>query len=125
MDLKAQCITAIAILDKQIKQGEEDIALHKKQCRHHKYYEGVVTYLNCLIRISKLERLIYATILKGPNQILDLYREKYQELLCDTQQLSSDLVKTGLFSENEHLEWCLVTLDRQKYIKDVCDEYKN
>jgi hypothetical protein len=125
MDLKAQCITAIAILDKQIKQGEEDIALHKKQCRHHKYYEGVVTYLNCLIRISKLERLIYATILKGPNQILDLYREKIEEILSDTHQMSSDLVKKGIVSEKLHLEWCSDTLRHQKYIKGVCDCYKN
>jgi hypothetical protein len=116
-DIKTQCITEIAVLDKQIKKSEERIARHKD----YEYSNFMIS----LLRLQKIERLIYVTILKGPNPILDLYREKIEEILSDTHQISSDFVKKGIFSENQHLIWCSDTLRQQKYIKSVCDCYKN
>jgi hypothetical protein len=125
MDTKTRIIEGIARFDNKIKKAEEDIALHKKQCRHLKDYEAQSNYIKSMLKTIKLERLIFVTVLKGPNPILDLYLEKFQEILSDTHQFSSDLVKSGFHSENDHLEWCSKILEKQKYIKNVCDYFKN
>jgi len=128
MDIKTRIIEGIARFDDKIKEAEEDLALHKKQCRHLKDYEAQSNYIKSMLKTIKLERLIFVTVLKGTpgtNPILDLYLEKFQEILSDTHQFSSDLVKSGFHSENDHLEWCSKILEKQKYIKSVCAYFKN
>lgn len=123
MDKKALLQNTISVsingCEKQIKKMEADVAYHE----HNKDY-APIKFTKTLIKIIKVERLIYLACEKG-GKILNMYCDKYQELLSESYEESANLVKGGELPETAHLDWCADSLKRQQYIKRVCDHFKN
>jgi hypothetical protein len=122
MDMEIILPKVIASCDERIK-GMADDRKEFEQFEKYPWYETKLNFLDMVEKMLKIEKLIYLSIQKN-GKVLDLYCAKYQEILSESYQLSSDMVVKGYTTESKHLAWCSSTLEQQKYIKQVC-QYKN
>ena len=107
---------------------QDDFAVRLKDTSHFQEYIKLLDYN---IKLTKLEKQIYVSVDKhheSTERIFDLLKEKYQNLMTESIEISSGLVTSGVLAENTHLEYCSDCSMLYNCMKTLCDttreEYK-
>ena len=95
----------------------------KKVFAEAPHLERVKNLENC-VKLVKVEKLI-VTALNYPNSKRDIFKaflKKYDDLMCLSYDISSNLVETGLILEAEYIDYCKSSLDQREFIRVMCSK---
>ena len=95
----------------------------KKVFAEAPHLERVKNLENC-VKLVKVEKLI-VTALNNPNSKRDIFKaflKKYDDLMCLSYDISSNLVDTGLILEGDHIDYCKSSLDQREFIRVMCSK---
>ena len=95
----------------------------KKVFAEAPHLERVKNLENC-VKLVKVEKLI-VTALYNPNSKKDIFKaflKKYDDLMCLSYDISSNLVDTGLILEGDHIDYCKSSLDQREFIRVMCSK---
>ena len=89
-----------------------------------------VKFFKILINLVKTQKLVYETWIRHDSEpkvrpLFKVLLEKYNELVCETYELSREMVETGTKKESDHIEYCSSSLKQQQLIKTLCDTFKS
>jgi hypothetical protein len=95
----------------------------KKVFAEAPHLERVKNLENC-VKLVKVEKLI-VTALNNPNSKRDIFKaflKKYDDLMCLSYDISSNLVDTGLILEGDHIDYCKSSLGQREFIRVMCSK---
>jgi hypothetical protein len=115
------CDERIASLQNKIDAYAPMMAVLKLVGLTSEHHDNVANYQN-QIKLVKTEKLIYQSLMNANSrqEIFPRLLAKYDELLEESRQLSSNMVRSGLNKEVDHLEYCKASMGQRDYIKKMC-----
>ncbi len=72
------------------------------------------------IKLIQIEKMIYIALSKPNNAIFSKLRDKYDDCIRISYDISGNMVKTEGIEEQEYLEYCKNSLGQRDFIHKLC-----
>ena len=87
-------------------------------------YKTIICHLENMVKIVSLQKLVYTNILNNKNlELLPKMATKFDELLAESYDILSDLVKEGIRTEGYYLEYCEWTKKEREVLWINCRNF--